>query len=254
MSGRGGPPVALVTGAAGGIGRAITTALADAGHVVVAADRVAGPAGPGIRCHLVDVTDPDAVEALVETVEAGPGPIEVLVNAAGLLRVGDVLTTGEDDFAAMLAVNARAVGSVSRSVARRMVPRRRGCIVTVSSNAAGIPRAGMAAYGASKAAATLFTKSLGLELAEFGIRCNVVAPGTTRTPMLAAVGAGAGRGIDEVAAAAIAGDPGRYKVGIPLRRVAEPADIASAVTFLASDAARHITMQELYVDGGATLR
>ncbi len=254
MSGRGEPPVALVTGAAGGIGRAITTALADAGHVVVAADRVAGPAGPGIRCHVVDVTDPGAVEALVETVEAGPGPIEVLVNAAGLLRVGDVLTTGEDDFAAMLAVNARAVGSVSRSVARRMVPRRRGCIVTVSSNAAGIPRAGMAAYGASKAAATLFTKSLGLELAEFGIRCNVVAPGTTRTPMLAAVGAGTGRGIDEVAAAAIAGDPGRYKVGIPLRRVAEPTDIASAVTFLTSDAARHITMQELYVDGGATLR
>lgn len=254
MSARGEAPVAVVTGAAGGIGRAIVTGLTDAGHRVAAVDRVAGSPGPGIQCHLVDVTDPVAVADLVAAVEAELGPIEVLVNAAGLLRVGDVLTTGTDDFAAMLAVNAQAVGLVSRAVAARMVPRRRGCIVTVSSNAAGVPRAGMAAYGASKAAATLYTKSLGLELAGFGIRCNVVAPGTTRTPMLATVGAGTGLGIDEVAAAAIAGDPGRYKVGIPLGRVADPDDIASAVVFLASDAARHITMQELYVDGGATLR
>jgi 2,3-dihydro-2,3-dihydroxybenzoate dehydrogenase len=130
------------------------------------------------------------------------------------------------------------------------VPRRRGSIVTVSSNAAGVPRAGMAAYGASKAAATMYTKALGLELAEFGIRANVVAPGTTRTPMLAPLGAG----VDEVAAAAVVGDPLRFKVGIPLGRVAEPDDIASAVAFLASDAARHITLAELYVDGGATLR
>jgi len=248
---RGAAAVAVVTGAAGGIGRAIVTGLSGAGYLVAAVDRVGGP---GLHCHLVDVTDPVAVEELVAAVEAELGPIEVLVNAAGLLRVGDVLTAGAGDFAAMLAVNVQAVDLVSRAVARRMVPRGRGGIVTVSSNAAGVPRAGMAAYGASKAAATLYTKSLGLELAEFGIRCNVVAPGTTRTAMLATVGAGTGSDIDEVATAAIAGDPDRYKVGIPLGRVAEPDDIADAVLFLASGAARHITMQELYVDGGATLR
>ncbi len=246
----GGPSVALVTGAAGGIGRAITAGLADAGYLVAGVDRVADEPRPGIRAFRADVTDRARVESLVEQVEGDCGPIDVLVHAAGVLRVGDVLATGPDDFVAMLAVNALAVDGLSRAVARRMVPRRRGSIVTVSSNAAGVPRAGMAAYGASKAAATMYTKALGLELAEFGIRANVVAPGTTRTPMLAPLGAG----VDEVAAAAVVGDPLRFKVGIPLGRVAEPDDIASAVAFLASDAARHITLAELYVDGGATLR
>lgn len=256
MSQAGPAPVAMVTGAAGGIGRAIVARLAGAGYLVTGADRARweGPLAPGIRFRAVDVTDSADVEHLVDEVETQHGPIEVLVNAAGLLRVGDVLATGDDDLAAMLAVNVQAVDRVSRAVARRMVPRRRGCIVTVSSNSAGVPRAGMAAYGASKAAATLYTKSLGLELAEHGIRCNVVAPGTTRTAMLATVGAAAGLGVDEVAAIAVAGDPGRFKVGIPLGRVADPDDIASAVAFLASAQARHITMQELYVDGGATLR
>jgi 2,3-dihydro-2,3-dihydroxybenzoate dehydrogenase len=103
----------------------------------------------------------------------------------------------------------------------------------------------MAAYAASKAAATLFTKCLGLELAEHGIRCNVVSPGSTDTAMQ--------RGLQTLDAA-VAGDLGRYRVGIPLGRVADPADVADSVLFLASDRARHITMHDLYVDGGATLR
>ncbi|GGM06037.1 2,3-dihydro-2,3-dihydroxybenzoate dehydrogenase [Dactylosporangium sucinum] len=241
--------IALVTGAGQGIGRAVALAFAAQGVPVAAADR--DPKGvehhPGITAHVVDVADARQVDALVDEVER-TGPIGVLVNVAGVLRTGAVVDYADDDWAATFAVNATGVFHASRAVARRMVPRRSGVIVTVSSNAAGVPRAGMAAYAASKAAATHFTKSLGLELARYNIRCNVVAPGSTDTPMQRALWTDAGP------AAVIAGDPAAFRAGIPLGRIAEPEDIADAVLFLASDRARHITMHDLYVDGGATLR
>jgi len=240
--------VALVTGAAGGIGAAVVRLLTERGLRVVAVDLVGAPDRTGVDARVLDVRRREDVDALVADVEAGTGPIEVLVNAAGLLRTGPALDDGDalDD---LVAVNVAGVAHVTRAVARAMLPRGRGAIVTVASNAAGVPRAGMAAYGASKAAATAWTKALGLELAPHGIRCNVVQPGTTRTPMLAGLGPE-----QHVLAAAVAGDPARFKVGIPLGRVAEPDDIARAVGFLVSDDARHLTMHELYVDGGASLR
>jgi 2,3-dihydro-2,3-dihydroxybenzoate dehydrogenase len=129
-----------------------------------------------------------------------------------------------------------------------MKPRRSGTIVTIASNAGRVPRMHMAAYGASKAAASYYTRTLGLELAEYGIRCNVVSPGSTDTDMLRSLWSGpADRQVT------LDGSMPTYKVGIPLRRIAEPADIVAAVLFLASDQARHITMQDLCVDGGATL-
>jgi 2,3-dihydro-2,3-dihydroxybenzoate dehydrogenase len=234
--------VALVTGAGQGIGRAVAAAFAAEGIRVAAVDRV-----PGVP-YVADVASAAQVDEVVAAVEADLGPIAVLVNVAGILRTGPVVEFRDQDWADTFAVNAGGVFNVSRAVARRMVPRRSGVIVTVSSNAAGVPRAGMAAYAASKAAATHFTKSLGLELAPYGIRCNVVAPGSTDTPMQRALWTGAGP------AAVIAGDPAGFRTGIPLGRLAEPADIADAVLFLASDRARHITMHDLYVDGGATLR
>ncbi|MET7400211.1 2,3-dihydro-2,3-dihydroxybenzoate dehydrogenase [Dactylosporangium sp. NPDC005572] len=240
---------ALVTGAGQGIGRAVALAFAAQGVAVAAADR--DPKGveghPGITPYVTDVADARQVDALVDEVER-TGPIGVLVNVAGVLRPGAVVDYADDDWAATFAVNATGVFHASRAVARRMIPRRAGVIVTVSSNAAGVPRAGMAAYAASKAAATHFTKSLGLELARYNIRCNVVAPGSTDTAMQRALWTGDGP------AAVIAGDPDAFRVGIPLGRIAEPEDIADAVLFLASDRARHITMHDLYVDGGATLR
>lgn len=239
----GGGGVVLVVGAAGGIGSAVVAEFSRVGRTVVAADLAGAP-------EFVDVTDARSVEELVERVEFEFGAIEVLVTACGILRSGDVLDTDPADLELLLAVNAVGVARVSRAVARRMVTRSRGAIVTISSNAAGIPRAGMAAYAASKAAATAFTKSFGLELAGRGIRCNVVAPGTTRTAMLERTG----EDVDLAVERAVAGDPGRFKTGIPLQRVADPRDIADAVVFLASEAARHITLQEIYVDGGATLR
>ncbi|MFE6993304.1 SDR family oxidoreductase, partial [Streptomyces pharetrae] len=145
-------------------------------------------------------------------------------------------------------VNTSGVFFTSRAVVNRMVPRRRGAIVTIASNAAGTARTEMSAYAASKAAATMFTKCLGLEVAKHGIRANLVAPGSTDTPMLSSMWQ------DESSArASIEGVPDAYRVGIPLGRLARPEDVAEAVVFLLSDKAAHITMHDLTVDGGAAL-
>ncbi|MFJ3580178.1 2,3-dihydro-2,3-dihydroxybenzoate dehydrogenase [Streptomyces rubiginosohelvolus] len=260
---------ALVTGAAQGIGAAVADLLATLGARVAATDR----ALPGIEAtaaewtrtqeklphgersagsldpYVMDVTDRGSVESTVARVERQLGPVDVLVNVAGILRTGPAAVLSAQDWADTFAVNATGVFHVSQAVAPLMAARGSGAVVTVGSNAAGIPRTGMAAYAASKAAAAMFTKCLGLELAGSGVRCNVVAPGSTDTPMQRALWTDPGaeqRVID--------GDPATYRTGIPLGRIADPKDIAETVAFLASDRARHITMQELYVDGGATLR
>ncbi|QKV97004.1 2,3-dihydro-2,3-dihydroxybenzoate dehydrogenase [Streptomyces sp. NA02950] len=249
---------ALVTGAAGGIGAAVTRALAERGTPVAAVDKDTGRLtelvdkltvdGLPVWAFAADVTDSADVESVVGLIERAMGPVDHLVNAAGVLRAGPAIQCTDEDWAATFAVNVNGVFHMSRSVVTRMVSRSRGAIVTVASNAAGTPRDGMAAYAASKAAATLFTKSLGLEVARHGIRCNLVAPGSTDTPMLRSMWR------DEAAArATIDGNPDAYRVGIPLGRIASPSDIADAVVFLLSDRARQITMHDLTVDGGASL-
>jgi 2,3-dihydro-2,3-dihydroxybenzoate dehydrogenase len=247
--------VAVVTGAAGGIGAAVVRALQTAGCLVAAFDRGAvalkALGGPADRLYprVVDVRHAGEVDVAVAAVEREVGPIAFAVSVAGVLSTEKVVDTSDEAFADVFDVNVRGVFNLSRAVARHMIPRRRGAIVTVSSNAASVPRHGMATYAASKAAATMFTRCLGLELAEFGIRCNIVAPGSTRTPMQEAMWSA---GSSEQAV--IAGSLETYRPGIPLRRIAEPEDVAAAVVFLLSDEARHITMTDLYVDGGATLR
>ncbi|WEH38777.1 2,3-dihydro-2,3-dihydroxybenzoate dehydrogenase [Streptomyces sp. AM 2-1-1] len=254
--------LALVTGAGRGIGEAVVTALVERGARVLATDvtpdgieALAKEHGPRVVARPLDVTDAAAVERVVEEAERDLGPLDFAVNVAGVLRTADVLDTSDEHWAATFAVNVNGVFHVSRSAARRMAPRGRGSIVTVASNAAGIPRAGMAAYAASKAASAMFTRCLGLEMAPRGVRCNNVCPGSTMTEMQR--GMWAGLDPQDMTAAAdrvIEGDLAAYRTGIPLGRIADPADIADAVIFLLSDRARHITMQDLYVDGGATLR
>jgi 2,3-dihydro-2,3-dihydroxybenzoate dehydrogenase len=246
--------VALVTGAAQGIGAAVSEALTGHGATVAGVDvngaalarraRIAGR----MLAFPADVRDAHAVEEVVEAVETALGPVEILVNAAGVLRTGPVVELTDADWRAVFGVNADGVFHVSRAVACRMLPRRSGAIVTVASNAAAVPRVDMAAYAASKAATVAFTKCLGLELAPHGIRCNVVSPGSTDTPMLRAMWNGA-----DGAGAVVAGSPETFRVGIPLGRLARPEQVADAVVFLASERAEHITMHDLYVDGGAAL-
>jgi len=244
--------IALVTGAAGGIGAAVVRLLQDSGATVVATDRDA-PAidGNGARVHAcaLDVADAAAVDARVAQVESDIGPIDLAVNVAGVLSTASVLDLTAEEWRRTFAVNTDGVFHVSQAMARVMAPRRRGAMVTVSSNAAGIPRQNMAAYAASKAATTMFVRCLGLELAPLGIRCNIVAPGSTRTSMQTGMWTDAGG-----EARTIAGTLETFKSGIPLGKLGEPEDIAHAVMFLLSDQAGHIAMSDLYVDGGATLR
>jgi 2,3-dihydro-2,3-dihydroxybenzoate dehydrogenase len=249
---------AVVTGAAGGMGVEIARALALQGLAVAAVDNDAGQLrdsveklrGEDLRVHgfAADVTSSAEVEAVVDRIERELGPIDYLVNAAGVLRVGQVTELSEEDWTRTFQVNTNGVFFTSRAVARRMVPRRTGAIVTVASNSASTARVGMGAYAASKAASTMFTKCLGLEVARYGIRCNLVAPGSTDTPMLRALWNG-----DDATATSIEGKLDAYRVGIPLRKLARPADVANAVLFLLSDQAAHVTMHDLTVDGGATL-
>ncbi|MFC9878512.1 2,3-dihydro-2,3-dihydroxybenzoate dehydrogenase [Streptomyces libani] len=254
--------LALVTGAGRGIGEAVARALVAHGAHVIATDLA--PEGveklakehPGhLTARCLDVTDAAAVEALVAEAEDSLGPLDIAVNVAGILRSSSVEDLTDEDWAATFSVNANGVLHVSRAAARRMTGRGSGSIVTVASNAAGVPRAGMSAYAASKAAAVMFTKCLGLEVAARGVRCNTVSPGSTLTDMQRALWT-ASDAESEAAAAqrVIAGDLATHRTGIPLGRIADPADIAEAVVFLVSDRARHITMHDLYVDGGATLR
>jgi 2,3-dihydro-2,3-dihydroxybenzoate dehydrogenase len=243
--------IALVTGAAGGIGAAVVRLLHEEGARVVATDL--DPAGPDfpadVRRVPLDVRDSRSVDELVARTEEAWGPIDIGVNVAGILSTDLVTETSDQTWQDVFDVNTAGVFRVCRALARRMIPRGRGDIVTVGSNAAGIPRHAMAAYASSKAAATMFTRCLGLELAGHGIRGNIVAPGSTLTPMQTGMWADA-QGAERV----VRGSLDTYKTGIPLRKLATPDDIANAVVFLLSDQAGHITMADLYVDGGATLR
>ncbi|MFM9557882.1 MULTISPECIES: 2,3-dihydro-2,3-dihydroxybenzoate dehydrogenase [Streptomyces] len=249
---------AIVTGAAGGIGEAVVRSLGERGVRIAAVDRDTDALdatvgrltaeGCTVEGFPTDVTSAAAAEALVEAVEHRMGPVDYLVNAAGVLRLGEARKLTEEDWLSTFAVNATGVFHMSRAVVNRMVDRTRGAIVTVASNAAGTPRTDMAAYCASKAAATMFTKCLGLEVARHGIRCNVVAPGSTDTPMLTSMWQ------DESGPRhTVEGRPEAFRVGIPLGRIAQPSAVADAVVFLLSDQASHVTLHALTVDGGAAL-
>lgn len=250
---------ALVTGAAGGIGEAVVRALADDGVPVAAVDanaeglglvvKALREDGAQVRGYVASVAESSEVDSMVASVERELGPVYYLVNAAGVLRTGEAATLVDDDWHTTFAVNVTGVFNVSRAVANRMITRRGGAIVTIASNAAGTPRWNMSAYAASKAAAASFTKGLGLELARYGIRCNVVAPGSTETPMLTSLWDDA----DAALRTSIDGDLATYRNGIPLGKLAQPSDIADAVLFLLSDKASHITLHDLTVDGGAVL-
>ncbi|MDI1261537.1 2,3-dihydro-2,3-dihydroxybenzoate dehydrogenase [Aquabacterium sp.] len=250
--------IALVTGAAQGIGLAIARQLAHEGATLVLWDIHApglsqqamrlAEAGHVVHPTVVDVGSQASVHQALDEALTHFSRIDILVNAAGILHTGSLLDMSPQAWEDTFKVNTLGVFQVSTAVAKQMRSQQSGCIVTVGSNAAATPRLQMGAYAASKAASAQFTKCLGLELAPHGVRCNVVSPGSTDTPMQRALWDSA-----DSADRVIAGDLSQHRLGIPLQRIADADDIAQAVCFLASDSARHITMHDLRVDGGATL-
>jgi len=240
LSGR----IAIVTGASRGIGRAIAQQLARQGAMVVAAARgenaraVADEivaAGGRAEAASLDVTDSGAPEQLVAATVERHSRIDVLVNNAGIARDQLLLRMKRDDWDAVLATNLTAAFTLSQAVLKPMIRQRGGRIISISSVVGQSGNAGQANYAASKAGLIGFTKALALEVASRGITANVVAPGLIETDMTRALTESAR---DEWASK------------IPLRRLGTPADIASAVCFLASDEASYITGQVLAVNGG----
>jgi 3-oxoacyl-[acyl-carrier protein] reductase len=228
---------ALVTGGSRGIGRAIATGLAQAGATVVVgyrsgadeAEEVAGEIGG--RAVQADVSDPEEAKRLVE--EAGD--VDVLVNNAGVTRDGLLARMSDEDWDAVLDTNLRGTFNTCRAVSRGMMKRRGGSIVNVSSIVGVHGNPGQTNYAASKAGIIGFTKSLARELGSRGIRANVVAPGYVSTRLTNELP-------EELQQAMLA--------QTPLGRFGDPADVAGAVRFLASDAAAFVTGEVLLVDGG----
>lgn len=251
--------IVLVTGAAQGIGKALVDALLPLGARVVATDiqfignLLSTNTSPEkvtenyFPVHL-DVTNSNAVNELVAHIEQQLGPIEFLASVAGILHMNSLLETTDQQWQQSFAVNTTGGFNLCRAVARRMQGRQRGAIVAVSSNAASTPRTNMGAYAASKAALSHMIKCLGLELAQHNIRCNLVSPGSTDTQMQRQLWR------DETGPAqVIKGSLESYRLGIPLQKIATPETIVHSVLFLLSDKAGHITMENILVDGGATL-
>ena len=243
------PRVALVTGGSRGIGRAIAELLAGSGHQVainfVSNEQAAGEtvdaitaAGGTAVAVKGDVSDEDSVAAIVAEVQEKLGPIEILVNNAGITRDDLLMRMKPDAWDAVMATNLKSVYLCSKAVMRGMLRGRWGRIVSLSSVAGVYGNAGQANYAAAKAGIIGFTMSLAKEIGSRGITVNAVAPGFIATDMTAALG-------NEVADAAVE--------KITMGRLGLPAEVASIVGYLASEDASYITGQTIVVDGGLAL-
>ncbi len=237
-----------VTGAGSGIGFEVAEAFSKLGAHVIGLDRVFSMESKNIQCEAVDLSLNTEVQALCERLLQTESRIDVLVHAAGVLRSGGLMQLCEDDWTVSMACNASAIFYLSQQIAPLFQKQASGVMVTIASNAATTSRLNMAAYCASKAAALSLTNCIALELAPYNIRCNTVSPGSTDTPMLREMASGPS-GFSQL----ISGIPNQYKLGIPLQKIATTQEITQTVLFLASDMASHITMQNIIVDGGATL-
>ncbi|EHN7256200.1 2,3-dihydro-2,3-dihydroxybenzoate dehydrogenase EntA [Salmonella enterica] len=237
-----------VTGAGKGIGYATALAFVDAGARVIGFDREFTQENYPFATEVMDVADAAQVAQVCQRVLQKTPRLDVLVNAAGILRMGATDALSVDDWQQTFAVN---VGGAFNLFSQTMAQFRRqqgGAIVTVASDAAHTPRIGMSAYGASKAALKSLALTVGLELAGCGVRCNVVSSGSTDTDMQRTLWVS-----EDAEQQRIRGFGEQFKLGIPLGKIARPQEIANTILFLASDLASHITLQDIVVDGGSTL-
>jgi 3-oxoacyl-[acyl-carrier protein] reductase len=235
--------VALVTGGSRGIGRAIAESLASAGARVAvvardgarasaAAGELPGSGHEGFSC---DVADPKAANETVAAVETRLGPVDVLVNNAGITRDNLLMRMKDEEFDEVIAANLKGAFNFTRAVSRGMMKRRDGAILNITSVVGLIGNPGQANYAASKAGLIGLTKSVARELASRNVRCNAIAPGFISTDMTEAL---TEPQIEEL------------KGKIPMGNLGSPADVAGAARFLVGPGARYITGQVLAVDGG----
>lgn len=240
--------IAVVTGAAQGIGEAIARTLAGAGASVAVTDldeaaaaKVAASLGDGHVGLSLDVRSATSVEAAAERIAARLGEPTILVNNAGVNRIGPAESLEDGDWELVLDVNLSGVFRCCRAFGRRMLAAGRGSIVNIGSiTGAQIAMPGRAPYAASKAGVVGLTRTLGVEWASRGVRVNAVLPGPVRTPMVA-----------EAMALGILAEQ-EIVDRTPAARLAEPADIGNAVVLLCSSEAGFVTAQALVVDGGYT--
>jgi len=237
--------VALVTGAAQGIGKAIALLLAEKGADVVVSDinvekaqetaREIEEKGRKSMALKVNVADPDEVEKMVEAIIERFSRIDILVNNAGITRDKLLLRMSSEDWDAVLDVNLKGVFNCTKSVIKYMSKQRSGKIVNIASVVGLMGNVGQANYAASKAGVIGFTKTVAREFAQRGININAIAPGYIQTPMTEVL-------------------PERVKEElmrlIPMGRLGQPEDVAQAVLFLVSEASNYVTGQVLNVNGG----
>jgi 3-oxoacyl-[acyl-carrier protein] reductase len=236
---------AFVTGSTRGIGLAIARALHDAGAKVAIVGRdparaqaVAAELGEGASGLSCDVARADQVEAAIGAAETTLGPIDVLVNNAGITRDNILLRLSEADWDAVMDANLKGAFHTTRAVIKGMMKRRSGRVINITSVVGLIGNKGQANYAASKSGLIGFTKSVAREYASRGILVNCIAPGFIDTEMTSALPDAARASLLE---------------GIALGRLGQPEDVAGAVLFLASSLAGYITGQVLVVDGGIVM-
>lgn len=240
--------VVVVTGANQGIGKATLESFTSQGATVIAIDKQFEQSCDSVYQYTLDISNQAAVQSTIAEVIRQFSRIDVLVNVAGILHLDLVEDTPTESWLRCFDVNVHGAFYLMQATIPHLKKQKSAAIVNVSSNAVHTPRIAMSAYGASKAALTHLTKSAGLELAEYGIRCNLVSPGSTLTPMQWSMWQD-----NNAEQKTIEGNLTNYKVGIPLQKLATPAEIADVVLYLASENASHVTMQDVVVDGGATL-
>jgi NAD(P)-dependent dehydrogenase (short-subunit alcohol dehydrogenase family) len=237
--------VALVTGAAGGIGAAVAARLAQEGYRVACSDLAAGDAAraaaeiPGAHGFGCDLSSEAAVDGLRDAVTAELGTPWLLVNAAGVFFEHEVTELSLEQWDLVMNVNARGTFLTCRALLPAMQAARSGCIVNIASTAGLTGGHTRAAYNASKGAVVMFTRSLAIDCGPRGVRVNCVAPGLIDTPMADWIR------LDPVRLAA-------FERSLPAGRIGTPADVADAVAFLASDGASYMHGSTLVVDGGVT--
>jgi len=236
---------ALVTGASGGIGRAVVKALHDRRAEVMltgtrrsALSELASDLGERVHLGIADLADPAAPDRLIKEAEVAMGRVDILVNNAGVVRDALALRMNDEDWQAVLDVDLTAAFRLTRAVLRGMVRRRHGRVVGITSVVAFSGNAGQANYAAAKAAMIGMSKSIAAEVAGRGITVNCVAPGLIATAMT-----------DKLSAEQRA----RLLGTIPAGRLGVPEEVAAAVVYLASAEAAYVTGQTLHINGGMVM-